>query len=137
MCFGKNYRVSDFGYMDRLVISENNVCEKCQPCAAVLDWADASSWPKGEYDVVIAADVLYDAAAVPCVAEVVARVMAAGGGGSGAGAMAIISDPENREHRGLFADSAIAVGLETVEADFPGHAGMKLVQATRVELTLR
>lgn len=101
-----------------------------------MDWTDASSWPEGIYDVVIAADVLYDAAAVPCVAEVVARAMTVSGGGGpeSGGPMAILSDPEQRLHRGDFADRAIALGLETVEADFPGHAGMKLLQATRVEL---
>ena len=121
----------------------------------------------GKYDVVVAADVLYDENAAPRVAEVVSRVMRAGKcdaddvvseplvrdddeegeegeveeGSAAASAaqappMAIFSDPKNRLNREAFANRAIAVGLETVEADFPGHPDMKLVQATRVELKL-
>ena len=46
-----------------------------------LDWGRKESWPDGEFDVVIAADVLYDgdaAAAVAAVAEMPRR----GGSGS-------------------------------------------------------
>ena len=49
-------------------------------------------------------------------------------------AMALVADPERREAREIFADAAKALGLETVEAEFPGHANMRLLQCTRVEL---
>lgn len=75
---------------------------------------------------------LYDPKAVPYVARVVARVLKTGGEG---GAMAILADPEQREHRDSFADTLTSLGLETVEADFPGHDGMKLLQSTRMALT--
>lgn len=102
--------------------------------SAVLDWTDVAAWPAGRFDVVVAADVLYDADAAPRLAEVTSRVMASGGDGS-TRAMGIFSDPGNRSHRGDFADRAAALGLETVEADFPGHPEMRLVQVTRVELS--
>lgn len=96
-----------------------------------LDWGRKESWPDGEFDVVIAADVLYDGDAAAAVAAVAGRCL----GGGGSGSMAIVCDPANRTHRGTFAENARGVGLETVDADFPGHPDMRLLQATRVELT--
>ena len=77
--------------------------------------------------MVVAADVLYDATAARCVSDVVGRATKPGG-------MALLCDPENRTHRDDFADAAVALGWETVEADFPGRSDMRLLQATRVEI---
>jgi hypothetical protein len=96
-----------------------------------LDWGQRESWPKGEFDVVIAADVLYDGDAAAAVAGVAGRCLRGGGVGS----MAIVCDPAQRTHRGTFAEEARGVGLDVVDADFPGHPDMRLLQATRVELT--
>ena len=97
----------------------------------VLDWSaipETFCVSVGEkYDVVVAADVLYDASAARCVSDVVGRATKPGG-------MALLCDPENRTHRETFADGAIALGWETVEADFPGRSDMRLLQATRVEI---
>ena len=97
----------------------------------LLDWErvpeDFCVLPEHKYDVVVAADVLYDATAARCVSDVVGRATKPGG-------MALVCDPENRTHRDTFADSAVAGGWETVEADFPGHDDMRLLQTTRVEI---
>ena len=76
--------------------------------------------------------MLYNAEAAACVAAVVARALQPmtpaqrrGGG------MALLSDPEQRTNRAEFEKAAAALGLETVDAEFPGHAGMKLLQANR------
>ena len=99
-----------------------------------LDWDDVpDDWPADRFDVVLAADVLYDDDAARGVADVVARALRAGDGGEG-GAMALVCDPEQREHRDAFANAATTRGLETVAAEFPGHAGMRLVQTTRVDI---
>jgi predicted nicotinamide N-methyase len=96
-----------------------------------LDWEaipeDFCVLEKDKYDVVVAADVLYDAVAARCVSEVVTRATRKDG-------MAILCDPENRTHRETFADVSFKNGWETVEADFPGRDDMRLVQATRVEI---
>ena len=102
-----------------------------------LDWDDVpDDWPADRFDVVLAADVLYDDDAARGVADVVARALRAGGAGGGGegGAMALVCDPEQREHRDAFANAATTRGLETVAAEFPGHAGMRLVQTTRVDI---
>ena len=96
-----------------------------------LDWEDIPEdfcvIEKDKYDVVLAADVLYDAVAARCVSEVVTRATRKSG-------MAMVCDPENRTHRETFADVSFTNGWETVEADFPGRDDMRLVQATRVEI---
>jgi len=129
-----------------------------------LDWsAVPNEWCADgdqKFDVIVAADVLYDEESARRVAEVVARAMRVGknrrrtkegegdededededriGGDADddepAPAMALVADPERREARKIFADAAKALGLETVEAEFPGHANMRLLQCTRVEL---
>lgn len=124
-----------------------------------LDWsAVPNEWcaeRDQKFDVIVAADVLYDEESARRVAEVVARAMRVGtnrrrregegdededriGGDADddarAPAMALVADPERREAREIFADAAKALGLETVEAEFPGHANMRLLQCTRVEL---
>jgi hypothetical protein len=71
--------------------------------------------------------VLNAATAARCVSDVVGRATKPGG-------MALLCDPENRTHRDDFADAAVALGWETVEADFPGRSDMRLLQATRVEI---
>ena len=96
-----------------------------------LDWMNISSEfcadSSQKFDVIIAADVLYDEQSVECVANVIHRSIKKGG-------MCLVCDPEQRQHRNYFADAALEFGLETVEADFPGHENMRLVQVTRVEM---
>ena len=98
-----------------------------------LDWDDVpDDWPADRFDVVLAADVLYDDdAARGSRTSSHARCAPVGGEG---GAMALVCDPEQREHRDAFANAATTRGLETVAAEFPGHAGMRLVQTTRVDI---
>ena len=97
----------------------------------LLDWEnvpeDFCASEEEKYDVVLAADVLYDASAARCVSDVVRSATKPGG-------MALVCDPENRTHRDAFADANIAAGWETVEADFPGREDMRLLQATRVDI---
>jgi predicted nicotinamide N-methyase len=110
---------------------ENAPEDPSRAATLVLDWSaipETFCVSVGEkYDVVVAADVLYDASAARCVSDVVGRATKPGG-------MALLCDPENRTHRETFADGAIALGWETVEADFPGRSDMRLLQATRVEI---
>ena len=47
----------------------------------------------------------------------------------------IVCDPATADPPGDFRGGGAGVGLETVDADFPGHPDMRLLQATRVELT--
>lgn len=119
------------GDMLRLAAASANANGSANVETMTLDWGQRESWPDGEFDVVIAADVLYDGDAAAAVAGVAGRCLRGGGSGS----MAIVCDPAQRTHRGTFAEEARGVGLETVDADFPGHPDMRLLQATRVELT--
>lgn len=122
---------ADVLQLARRSVPENIPEDPSLASVQTLDWGDVpEGWPADRFDVVLAADVLYDAEAASGVADVVARALRGGGDG----AMALVCDPEQREHRDAFADAAIARGLETVAAEFPGHAGMRLVQATRVDI---
>ena len=96
-----------------------------------LDWGRKESWPEGEFDVVIAADVLYDGDAAAAVAAVAGRCPRRRLRDRGA----LSAAPAQRTNRGTFAEEARGVGLDVVDADFPGHPDMRLLQATRVELT--
>ena len=111
--------------------AENAPEDPSRAATLLLDWSaiPETFCVSGEqkYDVVVAADVLYDATAARCVSDVVGRATKPGG-------MALLCDPENRTHRDDFADAAVALGWETVEADFPGRSDMRLLQATRVEI---
>jgi predicted nicotinamide N-methyase len=93
-------------------------------CAAPAGRSDVHSHT---YDVVIAADVLYDEQSAKCVAEVMSRCLVSGG-------MALVCDPERRQHRRAFAKFALGRGLETADAEFPGHSDMRLLQCTRVDV---
>lgn len=119
------------GDMLRLAAASANANGSANVETMTLDWGQRESWPDGEFDVVIAADVLYDGDAAAAVAGVAGRCLRGGGVGS----MAIVCDPAQRTHRGTFAEEARGVGLDVVDADFPGHPDMRLLQATRVELT--
>lgn len=119
------------GDMLRLAAASANANGSANVETMTLDWGQRESWPDGEFDVVIAADVLYDGDAAAAVAGVAGRCLRGGGVGS----MAIVCDPAQRIHRGTFAEEARGFGLDVVDADFPGHPDMRLLQATRVELT--
>ena len=110
-----------------------NVSDGCHVETRTLDWGAVNDWPEREFDVVIAADVLYDGDAAAAVAAVAGKCLKTRGG---VGSMALVCDPSQRGNREAFVGEAGKVGLECVDADFPGHPNMRLLQATRVELSV-
>ena len=105
-----------------------------------LDWTNVEEWPEHEFDVALASDVLYDEKCAQCVANVIDRVLKkkkkkitngdddVGDGGS---ITALLCDPANRENREKFSEMCDKLGLEAIDADFPGNPNMRLVQVLR------
>ena len=104
-----------------------------------LDWTNVEEWPEHEFDVALASDVLYDEKCAQCVANVIDRVLKkkkkitngdddVGDGGS---ITALLCDPANRENREKFSEMCDKLGLEAIDADFPGNPKMRLVQVLR------
>ena len=106
-----------------------------------LDWTNVEEWPEHEFDVALASDVLYDEKCAQCVANVIDRVLKkkknkkitngdddVGDGGS---MTALLCDPANRENREKFSEMCDKLGLEAIDADFPGNPKMRLVQVLR------
>ena len=104
-----------------------------------LDWADSSTWPsnQGDFDVVLASDVLYDKEAAKHLSDLIAHLLMPadeGGGGKGKDddiiGRALIVDPENRENRGEFVVNAARQGLIAEVAPFPGQEDFCLINVT-------
>ena len=103
-----------------------------------LDWSDRSTWPPtgGEFDTVLASDVLYDEDSAGQVADLIAHLLLPRpeGGEGKEGAQeeeeeeedivkrALLVDPTNRENRDAFVSGAARNGLLAEVAPFPGQA---------------
>lgn len=111
--------------------SANNPADPTTASTLKLDWTSVPDEfcvdTQQKFDVIIAADVLYDETSARCVADVLNKALKSGG-------MCLVSDPLQRPHRETFADALLKLGLECVDAEFPGHDGMRLLQVTRVEI---
>ena len=96
-----------------------------------LDWANKSTWPQleGEYDVVLASDILYDDGAAQYVADVIAHLLLrphmqeddSGADEESIVGRALIVDPANRKNREAFVLKAARNGLLAEAAPFPGQ----------------
>ena len=51
--------------------------------------------------------------------------------GDGGSITALLCDPANRENREKFSEMCDKLGLEAIDADFPGNPKMRLVQVLR------
>jgi len=96
-----------------------------------LDWANKSTWPQleGEYDVVLASDILYDDSAAEYVADAIAHLLLrphrqqddSGADEESISGRALIVDPANRKNREAFVLKAARNGLLAEAAPFPGQ----------------
>ena len=88
-----------------------------------LNWSDKSTWPKQNFDVLLASDVLYEKSSVLPLVNVLSNyLLAKGTGDDGALIMkrAIIVDPANQVNRDAFTYACYKAGLEVDETPFPG-----------------
>ena len=100
-----------------------------------LDWTsiDGDKWPKHEFDVALASDVLYDENCAQCVANVIDRVlkMKTANGDDESNITALLCDPAHRPNREKFSEMCDKLGLEAIDAEYPGDKNMRLVQVLR------
>ena len=94
------------------------------------------------YDVIIGADILYDAGAAARVAALLDKLLppasagaAAGGEGDGGevapAARVLLADPEQRLHRERFTAECAKLGLSAVDDVLPGPEAVRLVGVVR------
>ena len=100
-----------------------------------LDWTcvDGDKWPKHEFDVALASDVLYDENCAQCVANVIDRVLKkkTDNGDDESNITALLCDPAHRPNREKFSEMCDKLGLEAIDAEYPGDKNMRLVQVLR------
>lgn len=103
-----------------------------------LDWSCVDGeWPKHEFDVALASDVLYDEKCAQCVANVIDRVLkkkVTNGDDDDddeSNITALLCDPAQRPNREKFREMCDTLGLAAIVADFPGDPQMRLVQVLR------
>ena len=106
-----------------------------------LDWSCVDGeWPKHEFDVALASDVLYDEKCAQCVANVIDRVLkkkVTNGDDDDdddddeSNITALLCDPAHRPNREKFREMCDKLGLAAIVADFPGDPQMRLVQVLR------
>jgi len=96
----------------------------------VFDWADAEhraaiACRDEPFDLFLASDVLYDAAAPQAMAALLDALLIA------PGAQALIADPTCRTYRTAFIMAAADRGLKVVEGPLPGPEAMQLLSVAR------
>jgi predicted nicotinamide N-methyase len=108
-----------------------------------LDWSCVDGeWPKHEFDVALASDVLYDEKCAQCVANVIDRVLKkkvtngddddnADDDDDESNITALLCDPAHRPNREKFREMCDKLGLAAIVADYPGDPQMRLVQVLR------
>lgn len=93
---------------------------------ALLDWHTPKKRPPGRFDLVVAADVLYEARNAPALADLVPRLLARGG-------EALIADPRrNAAPRFLARMEGRGFEYTTVETTVEGSAGPVRVMIHRL-----
>ncbi len=102
---------------------------------AALDWAadeEALLQAVGTepFDVIIGADLLYDAKASPVLAALLGRLMPPG---PPRVQRCVLSDPQQGECRDAFAAACAALGLEVDDSPLPGPEGARMLTVARLE----
>jgi predicted nicotinamide N-methyase len=122
----------------RGAIRSNGLLEGVDVSTAILDWgadaaAIASSIGPESFDVIIAADILYDASACELLASLLAKLMPVPTVGQGEGTMsrALLADPSQRTNRPAFAKACATLGLSVSVDVLPGPEDMQLVGVMR------
>ena len=120
----------------REAIAANELSEGADAIAstATLDWgADAAELAASigvePFDVIIGADILYDAGACELLAGLLARLLPASD--DVPAARVLLADPAQRLNRGVFATACANVGLAVADDVLPGPEDVRLVGVVR------
>jgi predicted nicotinamide N-methyase len=94
-----------------------------------LDWSDPTTWPAQDYDVVLAADVLYEKSSVLPLVQVLRHYLATDSS-DGKMKRAIIVDPANQVNRDAFCYAAFKSGLDVDQEEFQGASDLVLLNVS-------
>ncbi|KAL3920975.1 MAG: hypothetical protein SGILL_002996 [Bacillariaceae sp.] len=91
-----------------------------------MDWNDPSSWPAQDYNVLLAADVLYDKSSILPLVRVL-HYFLCGPGDTEKLKRAVIVDPLGQVNRDAFVFAAFKAGMEVEQEEFPGSPDLMLL----------
>jgi hypothetical protein len=91
-----------------------------------MDWKDPSSWPAQDYNVLLAADVLYDKASILPLVSVLQHYLC-GDDNYNELKRAVIVDPLGQVNRDAFVFAAFKAGMEIDQEEFPGASDLMLL----------
>lgn len=89
-----------------------------------MDWSDPSTWPAQDYNVLLAADVLYEKAGVLPLVSVLQHYLCSSDGNT---KRAVLVDPVKQVNRDAFCFAAYKAGLEVEQEKFPGSPDLMLL----------
>jgi predicted nicotinamide N-methyase len=94
----------------------------------VMNWADRTTWPNQNYDILLGSDVLKEKGGVLPLVDVLQHYLCCEGrGDKPKKKRALIVDPVNRSNRDAFCHAAFGAGLEADPVPFPGMDDFVLI----------
>ena len=97
---------------------------------STIEWADETTWPQQEFDILIGSDLLYERQSVPHLVRVLKNYLRDDDGNQVAGKRALLVDPIGRPNRDVFTYAAFKEGMEVEEKCFPGMDDLILLTVT-------
>jgi hypothetical protein len=91
-----------------------------------MDWSKPQSWPAQEYDVILAADVLYEKSDILPLVNVLHHYLCDDLTGRKL-KRAVIVDPVSQVNRDAFCFAAYKAGLDVEQEEFPGTPDLVLL----------
>lgn len=95
----------------------------------IMDWSDPATWPAQDYDVLLAAEVLYDKSNVLPLVKVLHHYLTTKSS-DGKMKRAIIVDPANQVNRDAFCYAAFKAGLEVDQERISGVSDLVLINVS-------
>jgi len=92
-----------------------------------MDWKKPSTWPQQEYDMLLAADVLYDKPSILPLVNVIRHYLCNEAKAGTTRKQAVIVDPVNQVNRNAFCSAAKRAGLNVDQKEFPGSPDLMLL----------
>lgn len=99
---------------------------KASVSRSYMDWNKPSTWPKQEYDMLLAANVLYDKPSILPLVNVIQYYLC-NEAKDGTKKQAVIVDPVNQGNRNAFCYAARRAGLNVDQKEFPGSPDLMLL----------
>jgi hypothetical protein len=102
---------------------------KASVSRCVMNWADKTTWPNQNYDILLGSDILREKGGIWPLVEVLQHYLCSEGRGDKP-KCALIVDPVNRSNRDGFCYAAFRAGLEADPVPCPGMDDFVLISVT-------